>query len=399
MSVKISQKEFREILDEVTSRVVSIDRSASAQEIAKYLVQAASLDTNGAKKPTYKSLFYEETEVTTLNNDGFSSFKEFLHAAISPTGDTRLKDMSEGSLPDGGYLVPEEFESEVFNIAIEESLVMPRAKVYGMKSPTKKIPAFEIGSHANHLYGGVVARWMAEKETASKTSPKFRLMNLQAKKLGIFGKASSEVAADGLSFEDQIRGAFDKSLAWYLDDSFINGSGAGQPLGVLNAPCTIAVSKESGQSANTITYPNLVNMLAHLHPASWKNAIWLAHPTTIPQLLTLSVTVGSGGSWVKIFDDKTMQSSILGRPVYFTEKCSTLGTQGDIILADFSQYGIGLMKNSLRFERSNAVNWDSDELDYRLLIRVDGQPLWDSALTLKDGSTTVSPFVVIETRS
>lgn len=28
-----------------------------------------------------------------------------------------------------------------------------------------------------------------------------------------------------------------------------------------------------------------------------------------------------------------------------------------------------------------------------------GQPLWDEAMTLEDGSTTVSPFVVLEERS
>jgi hypothetical protein len=35
----------------------------------------------------------------------------------------------------------------------------------------------------------------------------------------------------------------------------------------------------------------------------------------------------------------------------------------------------------------------------RLIARLDGQFLWDSALTLKDGSTTVSPCITLQTRS
>jgi HK97 family phage major capsid protein len=77
------------------------------------------------------------------------------------------------------------------------------------------------------------------------------------------------------------------------------------------------------------------------------------------------------------------QFSILTRPVIFTEKTETLGNKGDLMLCDFSQYVVGL-REGMRFDTS--------------IQRHDGQPLWDSALTLEDGSTTVSPFVVLEAR-
>ena len=88
---------------------------------------------------------------------------------------------------------------------------------------------------------------------------------------------------------------------------------------------------------------------------------------------------------------------MLTRPVVFTEKTEKLGDKGDIILADFSQYVIGL-RSEMRFDTSIHVAFATDEILARLIERHDGQPLWDSALTLEDGTTTVSPFVALAAR-
>jgi len=69
----------------------------------------------------------------------------------------------------------------------------------------------------------------------------------------------------------------------------------------------------------------------------------------------------------------------------------------DILLADFSQYIIG-MRDNLRMDVSPHVYFESDESLGRLIERHDGQPLWSKALTLEDG-TTVSPFVVLKARA
>jgi hypothetical protein len=41
----------------------------------------------------------------------------------------------------------------------------------------------------------------------------------------------------------------------------------------------------------------------------------------------------------------------------------------------------------------------TDEIYARLIERHDGEPLWDSPLTLEDGTTTVSPFVALAERA
>ena len=88
---------------------------------------------------------------------------------------------------------------------------------------------------------------------------------------------------------------------------------------------------------------------------------------------------------------------MLTRPVIFTEKTEVLGDEGDILLADFSQYIIGL-RDGLRMDVSQHVYFESDESVGRLIERHDGQPLWSKPLKLADG-TTVSPFVTLKARA
>src|SRR5439155_12909403 len=78
---------------------------------------------------------------------------------------------------------------------------------------------------------------------------------------------------------------------WHLDYAFLNGTGAGQPKGVLNDAALITVTKEAGQATGTILYENVVKMFARLHPALVQDAVWIANPTTIPQLLLMTVKV------------------------------------------------------------------------------------------------------------
>ena len=89
--------------------------------------------------------------------------------------------------------------------------------------------------------------------------------------------------------------------------------------------------------------------------------------------------------------------TLMTRPVIITDACSAVGTKGDVILADLSQYAIGLRKE-LSLERDLSLGWKSDVVGFRMITRFDGQPAWPAAVTPRAGDT-LSAFVVIETRS
>ena len=89
-------------------------------------------------------------------------------------------------------------------------------------------------------------------------------------------------------------------------------------------------------------------------------------------------------------------NTLFGRPVVPIEHCATLGTVGDIILADMTQYLFG-MRSGMRTETSIHVNFTTDETAFRMTMRNDGQPWWQAPLTPFQGTSTTSPFITIAT--
>jgi len=228
--------------------------------------------------------------------------------------------MSETVPSDGGFLVPVEYSSQIHNVALENEIIMPRCFVQPMKSNECHIPAMSIGNHSTNLYGGFTASYTGEAGTINEANPKCRDMELNAKKLTGLIRFSGELAADIPGGTNQIINICGKGLAWYRDRAFLKGSGVGEPLGILNAPCTITVAKEGGQGADTLVYENFTKMIGRLHPACFNNSIWIIQVSAIPMLLQLSMAIGLGGNAIPVLSESGGVWKILTRPVIFTEK-------------------------------------------------------------------------------
>jgi HK97 family phage major capsid protein len=210
------------------------------------------------------------------------------------------------------------------------------------------------------------------------------MIELNAKKGAIFVDASAELVEDGMGFDAQLEVAMRRSIGLGMDYYLLRGTGAGQPLGVLNSPGVVTVTKEAGQQADTLIYENLVKMFARMYPAGRSRAVWVANETTIPKLLTVSLAIGTGGSAVNLFQNASGQFNIFGRPVLFTPNLPVLGDAGDIVFADLSQYAVGIRRD-VRLERSNIPGWTKDLMSYRVLVRFDAQGTWSGAITPRNG--------------
>ena len=345
-------------------------------------------------KKDYKALFGSAGPAWDHQGGGFFA------SVLSGRHDPRLVkngSMTETIPSDGGFLVPTEYAAKIHSVSLENELVLPRAFVQPMISSEIKIPGMSIGNHGTALMGGFTASYTAETSTISEANPKTRSMTLHARKLTGLLRFSAELAQDTPGGEQQIINLCGQGLGWYRDQAFLKGTGAGQPLGILNSDCLVEVSPEDGQAADSIVYSNLTKMLSRLYSGSFKNAVWVCHQSTIPRLLELSIAVGTGGSNVPVLSETDGQFKILTRPVLFTEKTEPLGSKGDIMLCDFTQFVVGL-RAGMRFDTSIHPGFLTDEIYARIIERHDGQPLWDEALTLADGETTVSPFVVLGAR-
>jgi HK97 family phage major capsid protein len=335
---------------------------------------------------------------------GFKSLADF--AAAITWGDTQRLNAPQmavsggsSSVPsDGGYSIPSSLAWALLDRAMENEIFRPRCVVMNMPTANHAFVDWQDDTHASGAIAGVTATWAAEGDSPSYQVPKLKRVELQADKLFIITSASNELLTDSPEYAGKLDAKMAGAIGWSLDRACLTGTGAGQPLGLLNATSTITVSKETGQAATTLVYENLTKMFSRLHPACVSNSIWVAHPSAIPQLLGLSIAVGTGGSVVPVMSESNGEFRILTRPVLFTEKCATLGTVGDIALFDPMQYVIGLMSNGLRMDRSDHILFRSDEVAFRFILRAAGQPLWSSAFTPVNGST-LSWAVVLQTRS
>lgn len=337
----------------------------------------------------------------------YEHFSDFLQTiAKKQVGDASLpkvlNDMSSLIGADGGFGVPEEYRAELMYMSLESAVVRPRARVIPMNSQTLRIPAIRDASHASSVFGGISASWFAEMADLSSSSnqPSFTQIQLLARKLSGYTVATNELVNDNaISLESLIMQLFSAAIAYFEDDAFINGTGAGQPLGVLNANAMVSVSGETGQAAATIVYQNIVKMFSRMLPSSLNRAVWVCHPDTFQQLAQMALSVGTGGAPVWIVNIQgNAPATIFGRPIVVSEKCQATGTAGDLMFIDFLYYLLG-DRQALQIASSPHVKFTTDETVWRFTQRVDGRPWLQTALTPRNGSNTLSPFVSLATRS
>jgi len=232
---------------------------------------------------------------------------------------------------------------------------------------------------------------------------KFGKIELRLKKCAAVCRVSDELLEDSvISLEPLLRDAFSDALAWQLEWVLLNGSGAGQPQGILTAPCLITVAKETGQAATTIVFENIVKMYARL----WRKGtgVWVANHDTFKQLAVMSLAVGTGG--VPVYMPANGVSgkpydTLMGLPIVWSEHCQTLGTLGDIYLCDWTQYLVGqkAVGGGMKVDTSIHLYFLYDQTTFRFVFRVDGQPWWPSAQTPRYSADTVGPFIALATRA
>jgi HK97 family phage major capsid protein len=301
---------------------------------------------------------------------------------------------------DGGFLIPETLRSELLRVALEKALVRGRARVVPMETLTVPFPMIDASSNASNIYGGVTAYWTEEAASLTDSAPTFGRVKLEAKKLTAYSEIPNELFADSIiSLEMFINEIFPEAIAWFEDLAFISGSGVGEPLGFLNSTATVSVTKESGQAAGTIVWENIVKMYARMLPSSLDSAVWVAHIDTFPELATMALSVGTGGSAIWLNNGvQGPPMTILGRPVMFTEKVNSVGTAGDISFVDFSYYLIG-DRQAIQADTSPHYRFQNDQTTVRFIERVDGRPWIQTAITPNQGNNTLSPFVQLATRA
>jgi HK97 family phage major capsid protein len=185
--------------------------------------------------------------------------------------------------------------------------------------------------------------------------------------------------------------AFQQNLQWKLDGQVINGSGIASFGGLTQAACRKTVTRTT---ASNVTFTDIVKMRQGLIPynSGAQNIAWIMNPGVFREILTLEST-GGDNLFIEVAS-LTPEYKLLGYPIYLSEHCPALGSEGDTILADLSFYGV-VRFGAPRLEISEHAYFASDKIGIKMVYHVDGGPLLGSVITLADGQN-YSPIVVLK---
>ena len=378
-------------LADVQDDVVKLDnRKAELEEKMKGLeqemVKAKRLGKGGEKQK---------------RDFGFKNTGEFVAACISNSKDNpkddRLKEVSDymkkelatdpGSA--GGFIIPPQFGDMLPMFEPQDSIFRPDATVIPSGDPPEAeitFPALDQ-SGSKGVYAGVEVDWIEEGGSKPETDYQYRDIKLKPKEVAAYIPVSDKMLRNAPGSAGTINMLLTWALAQAEDDAFMNGTGQGQPLGLLEHASNILQTREV---ANEIDYLDVVNMFSQIiFGGSYK---WVTSQTSLPQLMTMEDTAGQ-----LIWQPNAREGSpgsLLGLPVEVSERQPTLGNTGDLGIVDLMYYyikdGVGPIIAS-----SEHVEFKKNKTLVKAFMSVDGQPAITTPLEQENGEE-VSPFVFLD---
>jgi HK97 family phage major capsid protein len=303
----------------------------------------------------------------------------------------------------GGFLIQTDFSTAIWMLAHDMGEILGRVNKIPISANSNglKIPGVdETSRQTGSRWGGVQSYWAAEGTSVTNTKPKFRLIEFDLKKLMSVMYTTDEMLQDSTALTSIAGQAFAEEIMFMTEDAIFEGTGAGQPQGVITCPALVSVAKQNGQATGTIVKENIDNMWARCWSRSRKNAVWFINQDAEPYLNQMNQAVGTGGQLVYLPPgglSNAPYATLYGRPLVATEYNAAIGTPGDILLADLSQYTL-IDKGGVQAATSMHVAFLTDEMVFRITYRVDGRSMWTTAMTPFKGSLTKSPFVALAQR-
>jgi HK97 family phage major capsid protein len=353
----------------------------------------------------------------TQTNHGFSGIGEFAQitrqAALN-NGDALRRMVNvqttygnEAAGADGGFAIPPEFRAEIWTKILSNINLLTRCFQVPVAGNQVAWPKDETTPWQSG--GGIIAYWEGEGAQIPTSKIQLELEPARLTKLTALVPVSDELLEDAAIIGAYIMSKAPQKMTAKINTGIIRGTGVGQPMGILSGAGSTAtehksvvkIAPEGGQATATVVYKNIANMFAALFADCLPGSVWMMNQDVLPALLTMPFDPAAT-SKVPVFLPAgaiadAPYGSIFGRPILPVEACSTLGTIGDIIFADLSQY-LALVKGGIRTDMSIHLYFDQSLSTFRFIFRMNGQPLWGKSIAPENGNMNRSWAVVLNNR-
>ena len=343
----------------------------------------------------------------------FGEFAQQVQLASMPGGqvDPRLSARlaptiygNEGAGSEGGFAVPPDFRAEIMEKITGEETLLGMTDRLTTSSNSITVPVDETTPWDTS--SGVLTYWGGEGSQMTQSKPNLQQRTVQLHKLYALVPVTEELLADAPAMDRYLRRKAPTKIDFELTRAIVQGTGTGQPLGVLNAGSTVSVAKETSQTADTVVLANITKMFSRMYAPyrNQANTVWIANQDVEPQFLAM-VDAGSnavylgGAGWNYAHVSGTPTNMLLGKRVIFSQACETLGDKGDIFFAALGEYMSATKAEGIRVETSLHLWFDYDMMAFRFIFRVAGMPWLSAAISARDGSNTYGAFVTLAERA
>ena len=349
--------------DDATYTRMEQDIADLGKEISR-LERQEALDAE-LSKPVNKPLTSKPAAMTQSEIKAGRASDEYRKGMLTALR-TNFKQISnvlqEGVDADGGYLVPEEYDSRLIDVLTEENIM----RKLGHKITTS-------GEHKINIAATKpAAAWIEEGGSLSFGDATFDQILLDAHKLHVAIKVTEELLYDNaFGLESYIIDQFGKALANAEEDAFLNGSGVGQPLGLFAE----TGGGTAATSVTTLATDNVLDLVYALNRPYRKNAKFIMNDQTIAAIRKLKDNNGAymwQPSLVAGEPDK-----LLGYEVYTSPFCP----QDKIAFGDYSYYNIG-DRGTRSFKQLNELFAGNGMIGYVAKERVDGKLILPEAVQI-----------------
>lgn len=297
-----------------------------------------------------------------------NEYKEAMLQAIRTKFHTISNVMQEGVDADGGYLVPDEYDDRLIEKLKEENIFRKLCH-----------PVTTSGDHKINIAASTpAAAWIEEGEALTFGDATFSQILLDAHKLHVAIKVTEELLYDSkFDLETFILNAFSKALANAEENAFINGSGTGQPLGILAATGGADIGVTTA-SSTAITADEIINLVYSLKRPYRKNAAFLMNDQTVAAVRKLKDGTGTYLWHEALTADEP--NKLLGYPVYTSEFMPTIEAGAKTIaFGDFDYYNIG-DRGTRSFQELKELFAGNGMVGFVAKERVDGKLVLGEAI-------------------
>lgn len=275
--------------------------------------------------------------------------------------------LQEGVDADGGYLVPEEWDSRLIDVLDEEN-IMRRLSTIIRTSGLHRI---------NLAANKPAAAWIEEGGELTWGDATFDQTTMDAYKLHVAIKVTEELLYDNAyNLEGYITTQFGKALANAEEDAFLNGDGSGKPTGLFT-------SATAFDSVDTLDSDSLISLVYALKRPYRKNASFIMNDATIAAIRKLKDNNGAY-IWQPSYQAGE-PDRVLGYAVHTSAYAPTTG----IAFGDYSYYNIG-DRGTRSFAELRELFAGNGMIGYVAKERVDGKLLLPEAVQVLTIGTTAA---------